>query len=139
MSGGYVDFNATANDDDAYISWARGELRKAGIDYLQSSLYGSGFNTSWVIMQAIQIAGELDGRLNRANFILALRTMDMTEPTLLTGTKFNMNGNADAYPTEGSDISRWDATQQAWVVEDIIDISGSTKSCAWVAAQAACT
>jgi hypothetical protein len=50
-----------------------------------------------------------------------------------------MNGNADAYPTEGSDISRWDATQQAWVVEDIIDISGSTRSCAWVAAQAACT
>ena len=70
--GGYVDFNATANDDDAYISWARGELEKAGIDYLQSSLYGSGFNTSWVIMQAIQIAGELDGGLNRANFILAL-------------------------------------------------------------------
>ena len=73
-----------------------------------SSLYGSGFNTSWVIMQAIQIADALPGGLNRANFILALRTMDMTQPTLLNGVKFNMDGNADAYPTEGSDISRWD-------------------------------
>lgn len=136
--GGYVDFNATANDDDAYISWARGELKKAGVDYLESSLYGSGFNTSWVIMQGIQIAGELDGGLNRANFILALRTMDMTQPTLLTGIKFNMDGNADAYPTEGSDISRWDAATQAWVVEEIIDISGTTEPCAWDVSKGGC-
>ncbi|MGD9752566.1 MAG: ABC transporter substrate-binding protein [Acidimicrobiia bacterium] len=136
--GGYVDFNATANDDDAYIAWARGELKKAGVDYLESSLYGSGFNTSWVIMQGIQIAGELDGGLNRANFILALRTMDMTQPTLLTGIKFNMNGNADAYPTEGSDISRWDGAKQAWVVEEIIDISGTTENCAWDVSAGGC-
>jgi ABC-type branched-subunit amino acid transport system substrate-binding protein len=136
--GGYVDFNATANDNDAYISWAREQLAKNGIDYKLSSLYGSGFNTSWVIMQAVQIADALPGGLNRANFILALRTMDMTQPTLLTGVKFNMNGNADAYPTEGSDISRWDASQQAWVVEDIIDVSGKTKPCAWDSSQSVC-
>jgi ABC-type branched-subunit amino acid transport system substrate-binding protein len=136
--GGYVDFNATANDNDGYISWARQQLAKNGIDYKQSSLFGSGFNTSWVIIQGVQIAGALPGGLNRTNFILALRTMDMTQPTLLNGIKFTMNGNADAYPTEGSDISRWDAAQQAWVVEDIIDISGKTKPCAWDAAQSVC-
>ncbi len=136
--GGYVDFNATKNDGDAYISWARGELAKAGIDYKLSSLYGSGFNTSWGLMQAIQIAGELKGGLTRPNFIVALRTLDMTQPTLLTGIKFNMDGNKDAYFTEGSDISRWDSATQSWVVEGIIDISGTTPPCAWSSASASC-
>ena len=31
----------------------------------------------------------------------------MTNPQFLPGIKFNMNGNADAFFLEGSDISQW--------------------------------
>jgi hypothetical protein len=57
--------------------------------------------------------------------------MDMTNPMTLPGIKFNMNGNADAYFLEGSDISRWDATKQAWEQQSIVDLSGQTKPCAY--------
>ena len=43
-----------------------------------------------------------------------------------------MNGNKDAYLLEGSDLSKYDAAKQAWVVQgDIIELSGKTQNCAW--------
>ena len=44
----------------------------------------------------------LDGGLTRSNLILALRALDMTNPQLLPGVRYNMRGNTDAYLIEGS-------------------------------------
>ena len=63
--------------------------------------------------------------------MVALRHMDMTNPQLLPGIKFNMSGNDDAFLLEGSDLSQWGSAQQAWVQKSIIDLSGKTKNCAW--------
>ena len=45
----------------------------------------------------MKIASALPGGLTRANFIVAIRSLDMTAPFLIEGAKFNMNGNKDAY------------------------------------------
>ena len=91
------------------------------------------------MVQALRIAGELDGGLTRSNFITALRTWDMTSPTSLPGIKANMSGNADAFFTEGSDISKYDSAKQQWIQQgDIIDISGKSRNCAFDQATSTC-
>jgi hypothetical protein len=54
------------------------------------------------------------------------------------GYEFNMNGNADAYFLEGSDISQWSAAEQTWKQQAIVDLSGKTKNCAWDQATSTC-
>ncbi|MEZ5265354.1 MAG: hypothetical protein R2755_27060 [Acidimicrobiales bacterium] len=89
-------------------------------------------------MQVLQIAGELDGGLNRANLILAMRTIDMTHPMLLGGLKVQMNGNADAFMLEGSDISTWSSAEQTWEQDSLLQLAAQTPNCAWDATAAAC-
>jgi hypothetical protein len=86
----------------------------------------------------MMIAGELNGGLTRSNFIVAMRSIDMTNPQFLPGIKFNLNGNADAFVLEGSEIAQWSVEQQTWVVQNVIDLSGQTKNCAWNAATSTC-
>ncbi|MEZ5231729.1 MAG: ABC transporter substrate-binding protein [Acidimicrobiales bacterium] len=139
IGGGALDFNADANTGDAFVDWGRQLLADAGHDYKTSGNFGNGFLFGFPFVQAIKIAGELDGGLTRSNFILALRSLDMTAPGLLEGIKYNMNGNADAYLTEGSDISQYDSAKQTWVQQGpIVELSGKSKSCAFDRAANAC-
>jgi hypothetical protein len=63
----------------------------------------------------------------------------MTHPWLLPGVKFNLNGNADAYAVEGSEIAQWSSAKQSWVTQGaVIDLSGKSKNCPWDAAAAVC-
>jgi hypothetical protein len=63
----------------------------------------------------------------------------MTHPMTLPGVGFNMNGNADAYFIEGSDIARYDSAAQAWKQEGaVIELSGKSKNCAFDQAGAIC-
>jgi branched-chain amino acid transport system substrate-binding protein len=139
VGGGVKDFNAGVNDADPFIAWGRKLLADAGVDYHTSGSFGSGFIFSWTFVQAVRIAGELDGGLTRPNLILALRALDMTHPMTLPGVGFNMNGNADAYFIEGSDIARYDSAAQAWKQEGaVIELSGKSKNCAFDQAGAIC-
>jgi hypothetical protein len=56
----------------------------------------------------------------------------------LEGIKFNMNGNADAFFLEGSDVSQWSVAEQAWQMKSLIDLTGKTKNCAWDQAANSC-
>jgi hypothetical protein len=103
-----------------------------------SPSYNLGFYYSWTIAQGLEIAGQLDGGLNRSNLILALRTIDMTNPMLLPGLNVKMDGNADAYMLEGSDISRWDANAKTWVQDSITVLDVQTPNCAWDQSAARC-
>ena len=50
-----------------------------------------------------------------------------------------MNGNADAYFVEGSDICQYDSAKQTWIQQgDIIELSGKSKNCVWDAAISNC-
>jgi branched-chain amino acid transport system substrate-binding protein len=139
IGGGQKDFNADAYSADPFIKWGREQLAAKGYDYKSSGSFGSGFFYGWIFVQALQIAGQLDGGLTRTNLILALRSMDMTHPILLKGIKLNMNGNQDVYLVEGSDISQYDTAKQTWNQQgDIIELSGKSKACVWDAAISNC-
>ncbi|MPY91959.1 MAG: ABC transporter substrate-binding protein [Acidimicrobiia bacterium] len=137
VGGGLKDIESPASDDDPFIVAARQFVTDAGYDYHSPSM-NLGLYYNWTIAQAMMIAGQLDGGLSRSNLILVLRSMDMTNPMLLPGLDFNMNGNEDAFLLEGSDIAVWDAETQAWVLDSITDISGRTPLCAWDQATSRC-
>jgi hypothetical protein len=121
------------------VVYGRQVVDAAGYDHTKSASFGGGLFYFWAIGQGLQIAGQLDGGVTRTNFMTALRAMDMTHPWLQPGIGFNMNGNADAYFVEGSDISRWDAAKQAWIQQGpVIDLSGESDNCSWDAAVSAC-
>ncbi|MFN0028903.1 MAG: ABC transporter substrate-binding protein [Acidimicrobiales bacterium] len=130
--GGNRDLNAGSEDNNPFVKWAREELKKGGYDYKSSGSLGLGFNYGWPFWQAVQIAGALEGGFNRANFILAVRSMDMTNPNLIEGIKFNMNGSKDAYPIEGSEFAKYDFKLQTWVQQGaVVELSGKSSNCAW--------
>jgi len=114
------------------VQYVRDAFKAAGYDDKSWSAINLGAPYQWGLSQAMLIVRQLDGGLTRSNLILALRAMDMTNPQLLHGIKYNMSGNRDAYLVEGSDRSRWDLNAQGWVQDGpVIDISGKTKPCAW--------
>ena len=123
--------------DDVWISFTNETLDAGGGDS-HISLQGQGFGErGWAMEQMLRIAADLPDGLTRTNLILAQRGMtSMTHPFLLDGIGFGMNGNDDAYYIEGSDISLFDAGTQSWVKEgDVIDLSGLSPNCPWVAGE----
>jgi ABC-type branched-subunit amino acid transport system substrate-binding protein len=139
VGGGIRDMNSPAEDNNPYIQWGRQLLSTAGIDYHSSNNFGLGFEYTFPIVQALRIAGQLEGGVTRTNMMLALRTMDMTNPMLLPGIKFSLSGNKKAYFIEGSDISQFDSAKQQWVQQGpVIDLSGKSKNCVFNQATQAC-
>jgi hypothetical protein len=139
MGGGVRDLGSPGEDSNPYIQWARQTLAAAGIDYHASANFGLGFEYAFPIVQAIRIADELDGGLTRTNLMVALRTMNMTNPMLLPGVSFNLDGDKDGYFIEGSDISQYDSAKQQWAQQGpVIDLSGKSKNCAYDQASQSC-
>jgi branched-chain amino acid transport system substrate-binding protein len=132
VNGGTKDPNSPAFDDDVIVKWYREQLTAKGIDYKSSGSLGSGYLFEWPLSQALQIAGQLEGGLNRTNLVVALRSMDMIHPFLLDGIRFNMSGNKDPYFIEGGIYQKYDSAKQGWVDEGSpIELSGRSKPCAW--------
>ena len=130
VNAGAKDINDPTQASDPFIAWSREVLTEAGVDPNASSTLGSGIYFAWAWVQALRIAGELDGGLSRSNLALAVRSMDMTHPYLLPGILFNANGIKDAYFTEGGVFQQWDAAAQTWKQQgDVIDLSGRSKNC----------
>jgi ABC-type branched-subunit amino acid transport system substrate-binding protein len=141
VGGGGKDFNDPTNADDAWISFARDLLQKGGHPSEDSSQLGNGFAFGWPMVQALLIAAELPGGMSRPNFMIAARMLDMTNPNLLEGVKYNMRAGLDPYPTEGSEFSVFDGTGQTWVKDEklgIIELSGESKPCAWDQSTSTC-
>ena len=141
VGGGGKDFNDPAWADDVWVKFARGLLKDGGHPSEDSSQLGNGFAFGWPVVQSLLIAAELPGGVSRPNFMLAARMLDMTNPNLLDGIHYNMAGNDDAYPTEGSEFARFDSTKQSWVKDEqlgIIELSGKSAKCPWKADVSSC-
>ncbi len=141
VGGGVKDFNDSALLDDPWVAFARKLLTDAGKAPESSGLLNMGFDHSWPVVESLKIAAELPGGISRPNFMLAARVLDMTNPNLLDGVKYNMKGAEDPYPTEGSDISQFDAAKQSWVVDPaigIIELSGKSSPCHWDLSSSSC-
>jgi ABC-type branched-subunit amino acid transport system substrate-binding protein len=140
VGGGSVDLNSPSNDGDAYVAWARKLLADGGYDYRKSGSFSLGVFYVFPIVQALRIAGDLPGGVTRTNLMLAMRAFDMTHPMLLPGIPFKMDGNADAFFVEGSDISRFDSKKQEWVQQGpIVQLTGEQKRCRYDPATSGCT
>lgn len=130
VGGGQKDL-ADANDDDIFINFLNEYLLSEGLDP-SISLLGSGVFYAFGQVEGLKIAAELPGGLNRTNFILALRSLSVKHPMLLDGITFAVDGNADAYYIEGSDISQFGYATKSWTqVGDLVDLNGSSPNCAW--------
>jgi hypothetical protein len=128
-----------AYQDDPYVKWLRGAMKAKGIDPDSSSYLSGGINYVFPVVQALNIAGQLDGGVTRTNFQLALRSFDMTSPMLLPGIRMHMDGLNDAYMVEGGVFQKWDAAKQTYVTQgNVIDLDGKAKLCAWDQASASC-
>jgi branched-chain amino acid transport system substrate-binding protein len=132
VGGGQKDLaDANDDDDDIFINFLNEYLLSEGLDP-SISLLGSGVFYAFGQVEGLKIAAELPGGLNRTNFILALRSLSVKHPMLLDGITFAVDGNADAYYIEGSDISQFDYATKSWTqVGDLVDLNGSSPNCAW--------
>jgi len=132
VNGAGVDIRDQGMQNDAFVKFARDTLKAHNYDPDAAGDYNGGLRDGWALAQALQVAGDLPGGLTRANFVLAVRTMDMTNPMLLPGMKFNMSGNADAYLYESAVFQQWSTAEQVWKNQgDPLDLSGKSKPCAW--------
>jgi ABC-type branched-subunit amino acid transport system substrate-binding protein len=138
-SPGLKDIEDPNLQDDPFIKWAREQYQARGIDPKSSANLGVGLNYAWPFVQTLAIAGQLEGGLTRSNFILALRSFDMTGPLQPPGIRMHMDGLKDAYIVEGGVFQTWDAAMQAWVNQgDVIDLDGRAKLCSWDQATSTC-
>jgi ABC-type branched-subunit amino acid transport system substrate-binding protein len=136
VGGGLKDVTIPAFDDDPFVVAARTWTTDAG--FQRSPSFNLGYYYSWILAQGLLIGGQLDGGLTRSNLMLAMRTIDMSNPMLLGGLKVQMNGNADAFMLEGSDVSSWSAVEQTWKQEGLLQLASQTPNCAWDASAGKC-
>ncbi|MFN0025821.1 MAG: Hsp70 family protein [Acidimicrobiales bacterium] len=140
VGGGVKALEVAGYDSDPWAQKTRAMLSGAGVDWATNPTHFVGAaRWGWSLEQLFKVAAQLDGGLSRVNLMVALRNMDMTAPFLMEGLRFNLNGSADAFLTEGSEFAQYESARQSLVQRDqLIDLSGSTPSCAWIAAAAEC-
>ncbi|WP_420445893.1 cell wall-binding repeat-containing protein [Candidatus Poriferisodalis sp.] len=120
-----------ANAGLPFVKFVNRNLEEAELE-LSNSLYGRGYAYGYAYVEALRVAADLPGGLTRSNFIMALRSLDITHPLYLDGIRFRMNGNADAHFVEGSEFARYHADDFSWKpVGPVIDVNGQTPNCAW--------
>ena len=117
-------------ENDAFIQFVRASLEANDLDP-DIAMFGNGYMIGYPYVEALRIAAELPGGLTRTNFMLAVRSINIHHPIFLDGITFAMNGNADAFPIEGTDFSQYDSSSASWVVSLVIDVNGASGNCAW--------
>jgi hypothetical protein len=96
-------------------------------------------NYGFPAVQALAIAGQLPGGVTRSNYMLAIRTIDMTDPMLVTGMKLRMDGANDAFIVQGGVYQRWDAANQTFVNQGaLLDLDGKEKNCSFDQSTSSC-
>ncbi|WP_420438838.1 ABC transporter substrate-binding protein [Candidatus Poriferisodalis sp.] len=131
VGGGSKDTTDPKHVDEPFIKFVNDNLEAAELDP-SVSLYGIGYTFGYPYGEALRVAAELPGGLNRTNFILAVRAIDIYSPLHLDGISAQLNGSADGYFIEGSDFSLFDADAQTWdIIGEIVDVNGLSSNCAW--------
>jgi branched-chain amino acid transport system substrate-binding protein len=131
VGGGIKDQTDPAFADEPYMQLVRDTAEAAGLDPSLSML-AFGHAWAYAYTETMLIAAELPGGLSKTNLILAARNLRLHNPMFLEGLNLELNGNADAYLVEGSEIAQFDAVNQSWIVQgDVVDANGATANCAY--------
>lgn len=139
VNGGAKDIRDKTQASDPTVAWARQILTDAGNNPDDAAELGLGMIYAWAWVQTLQIAGELDGGLNRANLLLAARSLDMNNPLQLPGITFHMDGNKDSYYTEGAIYQQFDVAKQSYVsVGEVFNLDGKSPNCKFDQSKGSC-
>ena len=139
VNGGSKDVRDPNQLSDPTVVWAREVLTAHGDDPDAAVELGLGVLYGWAWAQVIQIAGQLDGGLTRANTILAARSLDMNNPLQLPGVVFHVDGNRDAYYSEAGVFQQFDVAQQSYISKSqVFSVDGASKNCHFEQATASC-
>jgi len=131
VGGGLKDTTDPKHMDEPFIKFLNKNLEDGGLDP-SISLLGTGYVYGYPHTEAMRVAAELPGGLSRSNYILAVRNISIYSPMHLDGVTTELNGAVDGFYIEGSDFSRFDATEQTWnMVGDVVDANGMSPNCAW--------
>lgn len=124
---------AVANDP-AVVRY-RAAMAAAGINPASLTAWG-GFLMADTLVQTLRAANGMPGGLNRANALLAARSLNVTTPAVPDGVRVHLNGNADGFAIEGAALSRYEGTNRTPVT--VVDQDGATTPCAWDLAAKRC-
>lgn len=134
----FVDTDNLAYRDEPFVKFMRENL---GL-YLNTTgnwTYDTAYRHVYPYVEALRVAATLPGGLTRTNFILAVRSLDITHPLVVDGVRFAMSGNDDAYFIEGARFFQVDGeTETLNPIGPVIDINGQTPNCAWDRASGRC-
>ena len=131
VGGGLKDTTDPKHMDEPFIKFLNKNLEDGGLDP-SISLLGTGYVYGYPHTEAMRVAAELPGGLSRSNYILAVRNISIYSPMHLDGVTTELNGAVDGFYIEGSDFSRFDATEQTWnMIGDVVDANGMSPNCAW--------
>ena len=130
VNGGTKDIRDATLQEDPMVVWGRQMVTDHGEDPDSSTELGLGLMHGWAYVQSLLIAGQLDGGLNRANLLLAARTLDTNNPFQLGGMVWHVNGGKDAYYTEGGLFQQYDVAKQSYVSRtEVFNLDGQSKNC----------
>jgi branched-chain amino acid transport system substrate-binding protein len=134
----FKDVNDPANANDPIVKTYNEVVTKAGLDPKKTT-YFTGWIFAWYMTEILKEAASYTGGLNRGNMMVAARSITQTNPTLIAGLTSVMNGNEDAYLTEGGQIVKYTVTDPAKLGTfvksgDLIDLEGKLGTYATVAA-----
>ena len=103
VDGGVKALGDPAFDGDPFVDFLVTLLADADLEPGEEALAAAGAGQfAWAYVEALRIAAELDGGVSRTNLLLALRSLQLRHPMVLSGITFGTDGGADAYPMEGS-------------------------------------
>jgi branched-chain amino acid transport system substrate-binding protein len=124
----FKDVNDPANANDPIVKAYIEQSKKDGLDYTKTT-YFTGWIFAWYMVEILKEAESYAGGLNRANIMVASRSIQQTNPTLINGLQSKMNGLKDAYLTEGGQMVQYQITDPKKLgsfkpVGDLLNLEG---------------
>jgi len=85
------------------------QLTKQGLDPKKTT-YFTGWIFAWFMTEILKEAESYKGGLNRGNIMVAARSIQQTNPTIIQGLTTKVTGLKDAYLTEGGQMVQYKVT-----------------------------
>ena len=128
--GGLMDPSDPTYADEPFMIWFHERAAAQGYS-TALGLISQGMFMSFPMAEALKIADELPGGLNRTNYMLAVRSLNTHNAIAIPGLKYQGNGNDDAFYAEATELAVFNVAEGKWDLLDLIELNGKTPNCAF--------
>jgi ABC-type branched-subunit amino acid transport system substrate-binding protein len=123
-------------DDDPFVVEMREVFDEYGADWQSNSFVGWALQFAIPTVEALKIANDMPGGINRTNVMTAAWSLDFEHPWLKDNGNWTLNGLEDPYPVEQAQFAEYVIEEGedigTWVpFGDVIGENGTTPPCAW--------